>query len=507
MKRRIRINRKYLLIPVCAEKDTRCISFSDRNGKIYEFNIPVNDRKEPFYSFHYLAPLNMEKWMGETITVEGDVPRSFLDGMALSDSIPQAVQSHPLIHFTPNTGWMNDPNGLIFQDGVYHLFFQYNPFDTKWENMCWGHAVSTDLLHWEQKETVLYPDEEGTIFSGSGMVNEKGLLDLPVDAQIYFYTCAGGQSHWSRGRTVVQKLACSTDGGETLQKLEGCGVKHIAGENRDPKVYWHEESNAYYMVLYLDKNDFMILRSTDLKNWKKSQVFTLDQAWECPDLRQIPVEGGGSRWVFWSADGFYYLGDFDGYQFKTDGVQHKAYRTAIPYAAQTWWGTEDVITVPWLRTKNKGKLYTGAMGIPRRLTLAHTKKGMRLRQVPVDSYTQARTNVYSHEGEGKVFYMMQKEGVLETCIHMEKPCDFTLNLYGTLISYGAATGRFAVGEEGIDLGKGLNDFSILADGEILEVTAENGLVLAVLEMDSDRKSGNVTVEAAGRAKVELYRMQ
>lgn len=506
MKKYIRIDRKYLLIPVCAEKKTRTVSFSVQEGKAFEFQIPVSEEEEGFYGFHYFAPLNVEKYAGRKMLVEGDVPDGFLDAIALSDSIPEVCQSHPLIHFTADTGWINDPNGLICQDGTYHMYYQHNPFDTKWENMCWGHAVSRDLLHWEKKETALYPDEDGTVFSGSGIINEKGLLGLDADAQIYFYTCAGSKSEWSRGKTFTQRIAVSTDGGETLERLDGCAVRQLAEENRDSKVYWHEESGAYYMVLYLRENDFAILRSKDLKSWKKTQTLTLEKAWECPDLRKLPVEGGGEKWVFLSADGYYFTGEFDGREFTPDGVRRKAWKTTVPYAAQTVWGTEDVILIPWLRTKNRNKLYTGAMGLPRKLSLVKTQEGYRLRQLPVDSFIGAKRSVHSSEGEGKVFCMSQRDGALEICIRMEKPSDFSVDLYGTPITYAASCGKLGVGEEVYEIGKYLNDFSLLADGELLEASAENGLVLAMMELPSDRKRGNVTVKVSGKAAVDIYRI-
>lgn len=505
MKRTVEIDKKYLLIPICAQTDLRTVSFSWQNEKIYAFRIPVNE-EEGFYGFHYYAPLNVEKYIGKRILIEGDVPGSFLEAIALTDGIPVNQQSHPLIHFAPRTGWMNDPNGLIKQNGMYHLFFQHNPFDTRWENMCWGHAVSQDLIHWEQLEMVLYPDENGTIYSGSGIVNERGLLDLPKDAQIFFYTSAGGTSEWSKGKTFTQRIAYSTDGGKSLAKMEGCAVKQLAKENRDPKVYWHEESGAYYMVLYLSGNDFAILRSKDLKNWKRTQIFTLEKCWECPDLRRVSVEGGGEKWIFWSADGFYYLGDFDGFTFKAEGTRQEAYKTTLPYAAQTIWGCEDVITIPWLRTKNKEKLYTGVMGIPRKLTLARTEKGLMLRQLPVEGFQKSESLVHSHHGEGKLFYMMQKEGALEIRIHMEKPVDFSINLYGTILIYAAECGKIGIGKETISIGNRSNDFSIIADGEILEISANNGLAFAAVELESDRKKGNVVVDVMGQAEVEIYRV-
>ena len=117
MKRYIEINRKYLLIPVCAEKEVKTVSVLCRNEKIFEFAVPMHDRESGFYSFHYFAPVNVEKYQGKTFLIEGEIPRSFLDAVSLCDSIPENTQPHPLIHFAPDTGWMNDPNGLIYQDG------------------------------------------------------------------------------------------------------------------------------------------------------------------------------------------------------------------------------------------------------------------------------------------------------------------------------------------------------------------------------------------------------
>ena len=507
MKKNIAVEKKYLLVPVNAERGTKIVSFSCDNNKIYEFAVSMDDKKGGFYNFNYYAPLNVEAYMGKEMVIEGEVPESFLDAVTFSDSMPANIQSRPLIHFTPNTGWMNDPNGLVYQNGVYQMFFQHNPFDTRWENMCWGHAVSKDLIHWEQVDTALFPDEDGTMFSGGAIVNERGLLGLPEDSQIYFYTCAGGSNAWSKGKKFTQKIAYSTDGGKTVHKKEGCIVDNFVEGNRDPKVYWHEETNAYYMVLYLDGNDFMILRSDDLQNWETSQKLTFKDAWECPDMRQIPIEGGGSKWLFWSADGFYYLGDFDGYEFKTDGVKHLAYRNKLPYAAQTYWGPEDVITIPWLRSENKGKMYTGGMGIPRKLTLAETEKGLMLRQLPVDGYENCKVLMHSSEGKENVSYTIQKECALEIDINMEKAGDFAVDLYGTSVNYLSSLGKLCVGNQIVDYGKNLNDFVIIADGEFVEISADNGLVLAIVEIESDRNAGIVNIETSANSKVVLYRAE
>ena len=126
MKKYITIDKKYLLIPVCAEKERKTISISCQGEKIYEFNVPVKEKPDGHYGFHYYAPVNMEEYKGKTLLIEGSIPKAFMDAISLSDTVPENLQSRPLLHFAPRTGWMNDPNGLLYKDGVYHLYFQYN---------------------------------------------------------------------------------------------------------------------------------------------------------------------------------------------------------------------------------------------------------------------------------------------------------------------------------------------------------------------------------------------
>lgn len=528
MKKTFTIRKKYVLIPVCTECGLSEVAFWVEGKKVYQFAIPVGEDKRP-YAFQFYAPLRLEEYAGKELAVEGDVPESFLEAVMFSDSIPQNAQRRPCIHFAPNTGWINDPNGLIFHDGLYHMYFQHNPFDTRWQNMCWGHAVSSDLLHWNQLDTALFPDEDGTIFSGGGLMNEQGSLELPKDAQILFYTCAGGSSVWSDGKPTVQKVAYTADGGETYQKKEGCILPEIAPGNRDPKVYWHAQKQCYFMALYLEKNDYAIFNSKDLEHWAMTQRLTLPGAWECPDLVEVPVEGGGFKWVFWSADGFYFVGDFDGSEFKTDGVRHSAYQTLIPYAAQTFWGTERKIIVPWLRTHNKGKLYTGLMGVPRQLTLVSKDAGWVLRQKYIDEYENNRELML--ETESAADYAQKQEAAVEVVLEMESACSFDADIYGTAYSYDKESGalvitgvqeraEFVIGaaktleKEQISgensqirtqkIGSDIKKISILSDGEITEITVDDGLIADVYETAVDEKSGRISVKADGAAKVKIY---
>ncbi len=541
MKKKITVNKNYLLLPVRVEEETKEVSIWSGEEKIFELTVPIK-RDENIYGFHYYAAVPIGKWKSGQITIEGDVPESFMEAIAQSDSAPENISKRPVIHFTPNTGWLNDPNGLIFHEGIYHLFFQHNPFDTRWENMSWGHALSRDLLHWEQKDDVLFPDEDGTMFSGCGIVNEQGKLGLEKDTEIFFYTCAGDTSKWSRDKKFVQKIAYSTDHGMTFVKKEGCVLEHIADENRDPKVYWHENRRLYYMVLYLEENDYAIFHSADLEKWVMVQRLTLPHTIECPDFREVPVEGGGSKWMFWGADGHYFLGDFDGERFETDGVCHKAYETMLPYAAQTFWGCGRVIMIPWMRTDNKGKIYRSMMGIPRQLSLVEKDGDYILRQKLVDEFDTCKEKAFDQcfeeDGCGKdvdaqIVYEQKDEAAVEVKLTLEKNADFVVNLYGTVCTYETEKGVLkiaGVAKRGdavkkaaevydkeelsckdadvrcLKVGKELKEISFLSDGELLEITAKEGLVCGAYETDIDVKKGKITARIKGKGRVEIFQI-
>jgi levanase/fructan beta-fructosidase len=507
MRNEILLQSNYLLIPIAREQKYETISFFINEEKIFEFQIPIMNEENNF-EYQYKAPVPVAPYIGRHIRIEGNYSEIFFHEISQSDIIPINNERRPIIHFTANTGWMNDPNGLIYKNGIYHLYFQYNPFDTKWENMCWGHAISKDLLHWEQKETVLYPDQDGPIFSGSGIVNENTLLGLPKDAHIYFYTSAGGKSEWSKDKLPVQKIAYSVDDGNTLHKKDGCIVEHICDENRDPKVYWHEQSKAYIMLLYLTNNDYAILRSVDLENWSVSQTLTLDKAWECPDFLEVPIVGGGTKWMFWSADGFYFLGDFDGYIFKTDGIRRDAYKTTLPYAAQTFWGVNDrIVSIPWIRSLNKNKLYTGAMGIPRELMLIDSNHQLVLSQLPIREWKEQKVLQYAKDAKDeKITYYQEYNAVVEV------GCDFAdvklieWYIFETQILYNSITGILSVGEIDTFIGTGVRDISILVDSEIMEVTANNGTIYAVYELEKDYQNGTIAVTVEGKGRIEIFQI-
>lgn len=183
---------------------------------------------------------------------------------------------YPAIHFAAEYGWINDPTGLVVHDGIYELYFQHNPVGIEWGNITWGHARSVDLIHWEELVPVLRPDEHGMMFSGSGIRNDREALGLSKDALIFYYTAAlNNWSDPSQTRFTI-RYAYSLDGGDTLVKTGVPVLDSLYPDNRDPKVFWHEESGAYILVLWLHKNDFGIFRSEDMKRFHLSQRLTLE---------------------------------------------------------------------------------------------------------------------------------------------------------------------------------------------------------------------------------------
>ena len=305
-------------------------------------------------------------------------------------------------HLQPPVGWLNDPNGLCVYGGQYHAFFQYGPFDVNGGVKHWGHAVSTDLLHWEQLPVMLYPDEP---FDCHGAYSGSALME---DGTMYLYYTGnvkhpGNFDYIKEGRGHNVCLAVSKDG-VTLDSKQ-CLLTNrdypagLTCHVRDPKVFAYE--GRYYMVLGArtleDKGEVLVLESTDKLRWTHINTLTTPEPfgymWECPDLFQLKNESCMDRWVFISADGYYFVGDFDGYRFTGYTRRRMAYLGTLPYAAQTWANVNGrVLMTAWLRTANTGKPWRGTMSLPlelslggaeERLCLAPARELLAARQVPL----------------------------------------------------------------------------------------------------------------------------
>ena len=295
-------------------------------------------------------------------------------------------QYRPQIHYTPAKNWINDPNGMIYLDGTYHLYYQYNPQGNGWGNLSWGHATSTDMLHWEEQPVALQPDALGMIFSGSAVCDKDNTAGFGANAIVALYTSASAAQQ--------QSIAYSHDGGKTFTTYEGNPVIKNNDDNlRDPKVFWHEESKKWIMSLAKGWAGGMeIWSSPDLKRWTKESEFILNLTgrpsfqWECPDL--IPFEYNGKRkWVLivsvnpcgpvLGSGTMYFVGDFDGKHFTADDLDYPLWLDygMDNYAGVTWNNTGDRhVLIGWMNNWQYADRvpcspWRSAMTLPRELKL------------------------------------------------------------------------------------------------------------------------------------------
>ena len=305
----------------------------------------------------------------------------------------------PQYHYAAAANWLSDPNGLVHWNGEWHLFYQYNPDGEHWGNMSWGHAVSRDLAHWDELPPALTADALGMIFSGSAVIDRDNTAGFGADAMVAIYTSASdGPQRQS------QSIAWSGDDGRTWHKYAGNPVLDAdLADFRDPNVFWHAPSRRWIMVLALsDRNCAAIYGSADLKQWQHLSDIPGDGApgevWECPLLIELPVEGGGRRWLFKvdvlrgapGSGALYRTGSFDGTRFAPDPQGWLALDMGTDfYAAIAWHEPRDAedrpLWIGWLGNHAyQGQLplqgWRGAMSVPRRLSLRHSGGAYVLRQ-------------------------------------------------------------------------------------------------------------------------------
>lgn len=492
MEKRIAITDKYLNIPVFTGTGKCLVSVWLEEGterKVFEFLIPLPAEGEEKDKPDFMAQIPVSRYLGKTISVRGSFPAGTGEWIQVTGKRQQPSGPRPHIHFSADFGWTNDPNGMVFKDGVYHLYFQYNPFDICWENMSWGHAVSHDLLHWTQHDTVMLPDEDGVIFSGCGLVNDHASPELPRDAIVFFYTAAGGLSDWSSKKPFVQKIACSTDNGEILHKLPLPCIGAISKDSRDPKVFWHEETDAFIMVLWLKENDFGIFRSQDLINWETTQEITLEGGFECPDLFCLSSSDGKKKWFFWTADGYYFPGEFDGYRFTPDGVRKSAYLTPLPYAAQTFSGTGNrTISIPWLRMENDGRSFTSFYGIPTELSLICREGESFLAQRPVQElFDQLRPSAQP-DADGSCCPLIISVKLPD---QPQGPCRWEAG--GSVMEYNPLTGILKADEKEYPAQPGSKELLLILDDRILEIFFDEGIISASIGLKE--RTGGFAIQA------------
>lgn len=379
----ITITKKYMVFPTNTHAQNKLLCFSKEGRSLYEFNIKLDNYAPDFYAY-----IDVSRFQGLKLdlSVDPEMEISYRESDCMD--IPGLYREHlrPQVHFSPKNGWLNDPNGLIYLDGVYHMFFQHNPAGNHWDNLHWGHAVSTDLIHWEEKDIALFLGENGNIFSGSSILDKDNLLGVGEEAHgaaLLYYTAT---TH-----PFTQRLAYSTDQFETIKEyaVEPI-IPHMVGGNRDPKVVFCEELNAYVMVLYFIENRYGLLSSANLVDWKLIQEIQFPGEAECPDLIVIPGEKGGKRWVLMGANDRYIVGKFREGEFVPLQEPMALHYGSAAYAGQTFSNMPDnrIVRICWDRWYSKSTKFNGQMGIPMELTVAECDGQILLCANPVKEIAQ-----------------------------------------------------------------------------------------------------------------------
>lgn len=328
---------RYLLLPVQESTDDARINILvDGNvaGTIY---VRLAKSKTD-----YTVPFDLTPYKGHEVMLDVVIPQSRGSvreakddacwcGIVGADTFDtdNREKYRPAFHHTPLYGWMNDPNGMFYKDGRWHLYYQYNPYGSKWQNMTWGHSVSSDLVNWEHLPEAIRPNGLGAVFSGSCAVDHDNTAGFGNDDVIALYTSAG--------TSQMQSLASSTDGGLTFNIYPFNPVLTLESEARDPKVFWNDSTKEWNMILaHALDHEMLILTSPDMKSWTLQSSFgkglgAQGGVWECPDLFELPVAGTDEKkWVllcninpdgpFGGSGTQYFVGDFDGKTFKVDAA-------------------------------------------------------------------------------------------------------------------------------------------------------------------------------------------
>lgn len=395
------IENHYLNLPVSYEEEDAVSLVLEVEGEVLRYlDIYLPDDDPDFWTF-----VDVSHWKGKHArirTSEGEQKKG-LNLLYLSDERDYLAdlyqETHrPQLHFSTIRGWINDPNGLVYHDGEFHLYFQHYPYGYYWGQPHWGSAVSRDLIHWEQLPDVLLRHEHGGIYSGSSVVDQKntsGLKKGEEDVLVAFYTTS---RDFGKHIAPCQNMAYSNDRGRTWTDYAHNPVigdrTDILGtySARDPKVIWHEPTEKWVMIVF-ERIGNSIFTSEDLKNWEyQSHIETF---WECPELFELPVDGDPSqkKWVMYGVSGDYLIGEFDGKEFTPEQGMFN-YLQGKFFAAQTFNNVPEsdgrriqvgYCEIPgWVDIPASNPPFNGLISFPTELTLRNTANGIRLFNEPVE---------------------------------------------------------------------------------------------------------------------------
>ena len=514
-KRDIKVGKRYLNLPIKNGAAKRMVT-TLVDGRVEVKNeIELADAAPDWWAF-----VDAGAWQGKTVTFKVDkLPddSTALTSIDQSDAIKGAENlfKEPLrgqFHFSSRRGWINDPNGMVFFNGEYHLFYQHNPYGIGWGNMHWGHAVSRDMIHWKDLGDKLMPDDSGPMFSGSAVVDWKNTSGFGKPGKpplVLTYTAAG--------HPTVQSIAYSTDG-RTFTKYEhNPVVKEITDGNRDPKIIWHEPTKKWVMVLYVgigNKSTVHIMTSPNLREWTLASVVEGGKdngfLFECPDFFELPVDGNTAKmkWVLFGANSEYTIGSFDGTSFAAEMPKYPGQRGLNYYAPQTFSDTPDGrrIQMGWFQVGPNGMPFHHAMSIPQELKLITTPEGPRMTRTPVKELESLRAKSHkfgslslSPDNANPLAGIKAELVELRVEFTPGDASEVILNVRGASVVYDAKRQELVVNghRAPAPLQGGMQRITVYCDRVSLEVFASDGLTY--VPMAFQPKADNLTfgIQAKG----------
>lgn len=478
---KIKIEKRFIVFPVNLLASKKRVTFLDGGEPVYSLMIALDNISPDFSAY-----IDLSRFMGKELELSVaplmDFTFKTADEMTLDDLYSELLR--PRVHFTAKNGWLNDPNGLLFLDGVYHMFYQHNPCAPEWANIHWGHATSRDLVHWVEEPIALFPDSTGMKYSGSGILdarNVTGLGSPETPPALLFYTATSPFS---------QHLAYSTDGFKTVKKYDkNPVVPHVVKSNRDPKVVWCDEWNAYLMALYFEKDVYAFFRSSNLLSWQPVQKIELTGDNECPDIFQIKASDGNKKWVFMGAHNRYVVGTMGKNGFNPEQDTRSLHYGTAAYAGQTFSGLPGgrVVRIDWDRWNTKVDRFRSQMSVPLELTLEKVDGIYYLCAGPVKEfgllYNEVRrfTNItvgnghpVSHRLERSAYFVKLKIN------DFSNASQFMLRIFGRDLTVKPSENELVFAKEVIPLSVSQSciDLSIVVDCCSFEIFLDNGKIYA-----------------------------
>lgn len=514
--------KKYLVLPVKNGAPKRNVEIWVDGVNTRFFDIELAEDKPDWYAY-----LQIDQWKGKPIELRVDkisngskvfspIVQSDIDSNANTHKERLRAQ----FHYSPKRGWTNDPNGMVYFNDEYHLFYQHNPYGRGWGNMTWGHAVTKDLIHWTDLDDAIHPDQGGPIFSGGAVVDSNNTSGLGKDgkpAMVMFHTGAKG---WG------QYMSWTTDG-RTFQNYDKAVVPRINKDNRDPKVIWHAPTKKWVMVVWVERGDneqhsMQFLTSPDLKNWTKASIsmggIGNDRyLFECPEFYELPVEGTNlKKWVLTGANTQYAVGSFDGTTFTPEEEKLLQQYGRDFYAPQTFSNVPDGrrIEIGWWRTNTaKDEMtFNQSMSIPLEHKLIRTPEGIRLTRMPVKELDNLRTKTYNlgklsikENGANPLKNVNAELAELHITFEPGKASEVILDIRGVPVVYNVASKQLIV--DGVKAPVPLvnNKLSLIVyvDRTGLEIFANNGLQFVPININisGDNKSFSLSAKG-GKVKVD-----